>query len=802
MAPASAMTADAAAVAPPSAMLLLSEPIPFVMLSEDSTFEIAPEAVAYLKQIKGTVAVVSIAGLYRTGKSYLLNLLLGRDRAEAMFNVGATVNACTKGIWIWGQPVQLSAVADLATESAFKHLPKDTTIVFMDTEGLGSTQRSQTQDTRIFALALLLSSLFIYNSRGVIDSSAIEDLSLVVNLTKYIQAKAHAGTEEHGGENGEEGSELAAFFPDFLWVVRDFTLQLQEEGRKMSPRDYFESALKHQPPMTEEIAQKNRIRTLLSTFFPVRDCVTMVRPLNDENLLRNLIHQPYDSLRPEFQEQMTVLKTKVFSSLKPKKMMTNVLNGAMLISLAQNYVDAFNSGSSPVIATVWDRVIESQCDDALESAKNVFTKHFEAAIAEATTPIDVNHIMLPRPIEDSEINKVYEKARQAAEKELQLDDISATSSMETYWEQLSQYMLDLLQDAYAKCKELSIAYNKALLKELYKPKEETFDTTPSSRDDGAQALQNSLTDSRALIEDVVTKYRNQSLGSGKSVVLSEFLSEQLVEGLIEWGTAVKTSFRSSETKLEGEIGALKQTLRVTEGKVRAAQEVLTQQKESFERALLSITERTADERSNLEDEMRTKQSEIDRVHLQIERLAALHKEALDRLGAQLEESKDERKRLEEEARDEQLRRENERQEANRQLLESERNFHKEEKDLLQNQQHFLQKIIDLERQLGEQDTEQMKEIFRLEKESQQQSTELTLKYQDDKDELKEQTIQTIRSMKSEQDEELAVFTDELNEKKALLSSLREQLEAKEAIAEMKKAKANSFFGNKEDCVLQ
>lgn len=181
------------------------------------------------------------------------------------------------------------------------------------------------------------------------------------------------------------GSDLAAFFPDFLWVVRDFTLQLQEEGRKVTPREYFESALKHQPPMTEEIAQKNRIRTLLSTFFPSRDCVTMVRPLNDESLLRSLLSQPFESLRPEFQEQMAVLKAKVFSSLKPKKMMASLLNGPMLVALAQNYVDAFNSGSSPVIASVWDRVVEGQCDEALESAKAAFRRRFEFAAAEAAS---------------------------------------------------------------------------------------------------------------------------------------------------------------------------------------------------------------------------------------------------------------------------------------------------------------------------------------------------------------------------------------------------------------------------------
>lgn len=338
----------------------LAAPLPFVTLSDDGSFDIAPEAVEYLQQIRGDIAVVAIAGLYRTGKSYLLNLLLGRDQESEMFDVGATVNACTKGIWIWGQPV-----ASQSRHPAFKHLSKDTTIVFMDTEGLGSTQRSQTQDTRIFALALLLSSMFIYNSRGVIDASAIEDLSLVVNLTKYIQAKAHAD------EKKDDGSDLSVFFPDFLWVVRDFTLQLQEDGRKVTSRDYFESALKQQPPLTEEVVQKNKIRSLLSTFFPSRDCVTMVRPLSDEALLRELIRQPYESLRPEFREQMGVLKNKLALLLKPKTMMSKVLNGAMLLSLTENYVAAFNSGSSPVITSVWDRVLESQCDQALESAKQV-----------------------------------------------------------------------------------------------------------------------------------------------------------------------------------------------------------------------------------------------------------------------------------------------------------------------------------------------------------------------------------------------------------------------------------------------
>merc|ERR1712232_808396 len=149
------------------------------------------------------------AGLYRTGKSFLLNRLLGLQEG---FEIGPTVNACTKGLWIWGQPVKLE---------------ENYHCIFIDTEGLGSSSRTRSCDNQIFSLCILLSSYFIYNSMGAIDEGAIDDLHLVTHLATHIQIKS---SSKSGVANASAApAELAQYFPSFLWVLRDFHLRLADE---------------------------------------------------------------------------------------------------------------------------------------------------------------------------------------------------------------------------------------------------------------------------------------------------------------------------------------------------------------------------------------------------------------------------------------------------------------------------------------------------------------------------------------------------------------------------------------------
>ena len=88
-------------------------------------------------------------------------MLLNRQKG---FTVGPTVNPCTKGLWIWSKPIY-------GEGSKGKRLP----VLLIDTEGFGALDTDSNHDVRIFTLAILLSSYFLYNSIGGIDESALQN---------------------------------------------------------------------------------------------------------------------------------------------------------------------------------------------------------------------------------------------------------------------------------------------------------------------------------------------------------------------------------------------------------------------------------------------------------------------------------------------------------------------------------------------------------------------------------------------------------------------------------------------------
>ena len=116
------------------------------------------------------IKVISVAGPYRSGKSFLMNRFLDQMKG---FEIGQTVESCTKGIWIWNKPLLDDGDEDSIT-------------LLVDTEGLHSSERSTDVDLKIFALTVLISSSFVFNQIGPINEQSLADLNLIVSLVKYL----------------------------------------------------------------------------------------------------------------------------------------------------------------------------------------------------------------------------------------------------------------------------------------------------------------------------------------------------------------------------------------------------------------------------------------------------------------------------------------------------------------------------------------------------------------------------------------------------------------------------------------
>ncbi|XP_059432445.1 uncharacterized protein LOC132165778 [Corylus avellana] len=134
------------------------------------------EGLDVIERITTPIAAVAVIGPYRSGKSFLLNQLLSLSCYEG-FGVGHMRDTKTKGIWVWGTPVELDI--DGVRNSVF----------YLDTEGFESVGKSNVYDDRIFALANVMSSVLIYNLPETIREADISRLSFAVELAEEFYGR-------------------------------------------------------------------------------------------------------------------------------------------------------------------------------------------------------------------------------------------------------------------------------------------------------------------------------------------------------------------------------------------------------------------------------------------------------------------------------------------------------------------------------------------------------------------------------------------------------------------------------------
>ncbi|XP_047981737.1 restin homolog isoform X2 [Salvia hispanica] len=277
--------------------------------------------------------------------------------------------------------------------------------------------------------------MFIYNQMGGIDEAALDRLSLVTEMTKHIRVRASGGRST--------ASELGQFSPIFVWLLRDFYLDLVEENRRITPRDYLEIALRPVEGGGRDVSAKNEIRESIRALFPDRECYTLVRPLSNENDLQRLDQIPLDKLRPEFKSGLDSFTRFVFERTRPKQMGGTVMTGPIFARITQSFLDALNNGAVPTITSSWQSVEEAECQRAYETSTEVYMSTFDRS----------------KPPEEAALREAHEDAVQRSMASFNDNAVGAGQVRQKYEKRLQSFLKkafedikkDAFREAYLQC---------------------------------------------------------------------------------------------------------------------------------------------------------------------------------------------------------------------------------------------------------------------------------------------------------------------------------------------------------------
>ncbi|XP_059670531.1 uncharacterized protein LOC132316048 [Cornus florida] len=469
--PAPSSPASGAALGP-------ARPIRLVYCDEKGKFRMDPEAVATLQLVKEPVGVVSVCGRARQGKSFILNQLLGRSSG---FQVASTHRPCTKGLWLWSAPLKRTALD--GTEY---------NLLLLDSEGIDAYDQTGTYSTQIFSLAVLLSSMFIYNQMGGIDEPALDRLSLVTEMTKHIRVRASGGKSTV--------SEIGQFSPIFVWLLRDFYLDLVEDNRKITPRDYLELALSPVQGGRKDITAKNEIRESIRALFPDRECFTLVRPLSNENDLQRLDQIPLGKLRPEFRSGLDAFTRFVFERTRPKQVGATVMTGPILARITQSFLDALNNGAVPTITSSWQSVEEAECQRAYDLATEVYMSAFDRS----------------KPPEEAALREAHEEAVQKSVAAFNSSAVGAGSIRQKYEKRLHSFLKKAFED-----------YKKDAFREAYLQCTNAIEKMEKELRTACHAPDAKLENVVKVLDRLLSKYEASSHGPEKWQKLTIFLQHSL-----------------------------------------------------------------------------------------------------------------------------------------------------------------------------------------------------------------------------------------------------------------------------------
>ena len=283
------------------------EPTQLVSI-KDGILETTAEAINILTGLKNSkLIILSINGPVGSGKSTLANNLT--NRKKSIFKIGEK----TEGIWIWGKTIDI--------ENEIK-------LLILDCQGINNDNKDSTNNinNKLFMLSVLLSTCFLYVTKGELNNEIINDFLSLTDLSSKINIVEDKKNKLNNIDN------LKEYFPEIFFI--NDTLKKED---------------------IQALIEKNEQHEKFYKLFEKR------------NYLKN----------DEYEEIVKKLK----SEKNYKTIQNNIIDGYALFGLMQNYIDYINNNEKPIINSALQNILLSKANNELElisyKFKNALSQQLE-----------------------------------------------------------------------------------------------------------------------------------------------------------------------------------------------------------------------------------------------------------------------------------------------------------------------------------------------------------------------------------------------------------------------------------------
>ncbi|XP_063957643.1 atlastin-2-like isoform X2 [Lytechinus pictus] len=346
----------------------IGEPIQIITTnteSDDHSFELNFEALEKLLLDENVrdkkVCVVSVAGAFRKGKSFLLDFMLRYlnnqgssdwlgpgDQPLAGFSWRGGSERETTGIWAWSKVFLCPGPNG-----------EEVAVILMDTQGAFDSESTVRDCATVFALSTMTSSVQVYNLSQNIQEDDLHHLQLFT---------------EYGRLAMEEENPQAKPFQSLMFLVRDWSYPYEYAFGESGGSKLLDKKL-HQSAKHKELQD---VRRHISSCFKRLGCFLMPHPG-----LAVATNPKFDGRLADISEEFkTQLQELAPLLLSKDNLIVKEINGTKvtcraLLEYFKAYINIYQGDELPEPKTMLQATAEANNLAAVASAKDKYTKDME-----------------------------------------------------------------------------------------------------------------------------------------------------------------------------------------------------------------------------------------------------------------------------------------------------------------------------------------------------------------------------------------------------------------------------------------